>query len=83
MQTIEGKPSGSCNFTSSGHLVASNVYMNFVSTGNPNTERILSYVIRMKTKYTLKGPETNYSSSLSKLEEKQNNKHKIVKRTND
>lgn len=83
MQIIEKKPSGSCHFTSSAHVVASNVYMNFVSTGNPNIERILCYVIRMKTKYTLKGPETNHSSSLSKLEEKRSNKHKIVKRTND
>lgn len=56
--------------------------MNFVSTRNPNTERILCYGIRTKAKCKLKGPEMNYFSSLSKLEEKQNNKHEIVKRTN-
>lgn len=57
--------------------------MNFVSTRNPDTERILCYVIRMKTKYAVKGPETNCSSLLSKLEEKENNKQKIVKTTNN
>lgn len=70
MQIIEEKPSGSCHFTSSAHVVASNVYKNFVSIGNQNIERILCYVIRMKTKYTLKAPETNCSSSLTKPEEK-------------
>lgn len=56
--------------------------MNFVNTENSNTERILCSGIRRKAKHKLKGPEINYFSSLSKLKEKQNNKHKIIKRTN-
>lgn len=31
--------------------------MNFLSTGHPNTERILCYDVRMKAKHKLKGPE--------------------------
>jgi len=38
--------------------------MNFVSTGNTNTDRILCYGIRMKAKCKLKGLEMNYFISL-------------------
>lgn len=43
---------------------------------------MLFYGIRTKAKRKLKETEINYSSSLSKLEEKKNNKHKTVKRPN-